>query len=383
MSQPSKTSHGNGVNLETQCSLVASNRDLRKFYWHGPSDLVPMDANSLTGLRMIDDMMILCWKGTNGLLAKVLQAVAGTVTRLGLYSIHGVAEGDLMVDTGNGTKEQLVLPHVVKLAYRINHEESKGLEELVRCCPNLKKLYIIPEYTFDMERLTKNMQECCHKLEALTVKYVDLDDIYLVALLWGCRAGPGLVRLKLNVQRLSDAVTDAILAYSETLQSVKVDIRVLNILDVKNVLRILMECRHAWRIDIQGCGKGALEDLLSTLKSQPWGCKDLEFLGLSLQLSSPSSTQNSGDSSDDDDYSLPSKDMKEKKARDEEAKLEVKASRLSGMGWKVGKQNSYYYDGIAKEQGVDEVVGVLGLVEGLKRLKTIRWNNVGYERLSV
>lgn len=386
MSQHSKTPHGNGVDHETQCSLVASNRDLRKLYWHGPSNRVPMDVKSLSGLRMIEDMMILCWEGTNGLLAKVLQAVAGTVTRLGLYSIHGVAERDLMVDAGNGTKELLVLPHVVKLAYRINGKESKGLEELVRCCPNLRKLYIIPEATFDMARLTKNMQECCHNLEALTVKYVELDDNDLVALLRGCRAGPGLVRLRLNVRRLSNAVTDAILAYSGTLQSVKIELCVYNMLDPKNVLRILMECPHARMIDIRGCGTGELKDLLSTLKSQSWGCKDLEFFGLRLQLPSPSSTRNSSDMSDDGDYCRPTKETnkkKEKKARDEEARLEARANRLSEVGWKVGNQSSYYLDGIAKKQGVDEVVGVLGLVEELKYLKTVRWNDVRYERLSV
>ncbi|KAF9278927.1 hypothetical protein BGZ88_000273 [Linnemannia elongata] len=379
MSQHGRTSHGNGVDLETQCSLVASNRDLRKLYWHGPSDLVPMDVNSLTGLRKVDDMMLLCWEGTDGLLAKVLQAVSGTVTRLGIYSIHGVAEGDLMADAGNGAKEPLVLPHVVKLSYRINHDQSKGLEELVRCCPNLKKLYIIPEYNFDMKRLSKNIQECCHKMEALTVKYADLDDKDVVALLWGCRVGPGLVRLNLTLQRLSDAVTDAILVHSRTLQSVKLDIRVRGTLDVKNMLRILVECRYAWRIDIRGCGTGSLETLLSTLKSQPWGCKDLEIFGLRLMLPSPSLTQNRGDSRNEE----PSEETKEKKAREEEARLEAKASRLFGMGWKVGKQRNYFYDGIGKKQVVDEVVSILGLVEGLKRVKAVQWNDIRYEPLAI
>jgi hypothetical protein len=390
MSQYSKTYYSNGVDIETQRSLVALNRDLRKLYWHGPAKLVHMDADSLTGLRRIYDLMILYWQGSNGLLTKVLQAVSGTVTRLGLYSIHGVAEGDLMVDSGNGIKEQLILPHVVKLAYRINHKESKGLEDLVRCCPNLKKLYIIPEKTYDMVRLKRNMQECCYKLEALTVKFVELDENDLVALLRGCRAGPGLVRLRLSVQRLSDAVTDAILAYSATLQSVKIDIHVPNILDVKNVLRILVECRRAWRVDVRGCGRGTFEEMLMTLKSQPWGCKSLEFLGLRLLISSPSVGVGDYDSSDgvddddDDDDIRRSRETKEKekKARDEDTRLEAKASRLFEMGWKVGRQRSYYYDGIAKEQSVEEVVDVLGLAEDLKRLKTICWNDVCYVRLS-
>ncbi|KAG0309059.1 hypothetical protein BGZ97_013176 [Linnemannia gamsii] len=354
MSQYSKTYYSNGVDIETQRSLVALNRDLRKLYWHGPAKLVHMDADSLTGLRRIYDLMILYWQGSNGLLTKVLQAVSGTVTRLGLYSIHGVAEGDLMVDSGNGIKEQLILPHVVKLAYRINHKESKGLEDLVRCCPNLKKLYIIPEKTYDMVRLKRNMQECCYKLEALTVKFVELDENDLVALLRGCRAGPGLVRLRLSVQRLSDAVTDAILAYSATLQSVKIDIHVPNILDVKNVLRILVECRRAWRVDVRGCGVGDYD------------------------------SSDGVDDDDDDDDIRRSRETKEKekKARDEDTRLEAKASRLFEMGWKVGRQRSYYYDGIAKEQSVEEVVDVLGLAEDLKRLKTICWNDVCYVRLS-
>ncbi|KAF9147791.1 hypothetical protein BG015_010509 [Linnemannia schmuckeri] len=214
-----------------------------------------------------------------------------------------------------------------------------------------------------MARLTKNMLECCHKLEVLTVKYVELDDNDLVTLLRGCRAGPGLVRLRLNVQRLSDAVTDAILAHSGTLQSVKIDIHVPNILDMKN---------------------GTLEELLSTLKSQPWGCKDLEFPELRIPVSS-SSTQNNGDSSGEEDYTLRSKETqeeKEKNARDEEARFEAKGIRLSGMGWKVAKQKIYYYDGLAKEQGAGEVAGVLDVVEELKRVKTVCWNDVRYERLS-
>ncbi|KAF9079784.1 hypothetical protein BGX23_003225, partial [Mortierella sp. AD031] len=192
MSQHNTTSYSKGVDLQTQNDLVAANRDLRKLYWHGPSDLVPMNVKSLTQLRRIDDMMLLCWKGSRGRLTKVLQAIADSVTRLGLYGIHGVYEGDLMVDSGNGIKEQLILPHVVKLAYRINHEESKGLEELVRCCPNLEKLYFIPERNFDLDRLTRNIQECCPKLEALTVKYVELEDEDLEPLLLCCRGRPGL-----------------------------------------------------------------------------------------------------------------------------------------------------------------------------------------------
>ncbi|KAG0271887.1 hypothetical protein BGZ95_000251 [Linnemannia exigua] len=403
MSQHSKTSHGNGIDIETQNDLVAANRDLRKLYWHGPSKLVPMYVESLARLRRIDDLMLLCWQGHNGQLSEILRAVAGTVTRLGLYSIHGVAEGALMVDSGNGIKEQLVLPHVIKLAYRINHKESSGLEELVRCCPNLKKLYIIPEVTYDMTRLTKNIQECCPNLEALTVKYVELDDEDFVALLYGCRrGGPGLVRLRMNVHGLSDALTNAILGHSATLQSIKLDVRTYSTLDVKNLLRILMECRQLWRFDLQGCSRGTTADLQSVLKSQTWGCKCLEFLGLSISPpllpvlpvgdNDGNTTEmdgNTGDNDngegDDDDYSILSMESVEQTAETEEekeARLESKAKMLASMGWQVGKQISNHHEGVAKKQGQEDVAAVVGLVEGLERVKVVQWNCVRYERMT-
>ncbi|KAK3845831.1 MAG: hypothetical protein J3R72DRAFT_435688 [Linnemannia gamsii] len=402
MSQHSKTSHGNGIDIATQNDLVAANRDLRKLYWHGPSKLVPMYIESLVQLRRIDDLMLLCWQGHNGRLAEILRAVAETVTRLGLYSIHGVAKGDLMVDSGDGIKQQLVLPYVIKLAYRINHEESRGLEELVRCCPNLKKLYIIPERNYDMARLTKNMQECCPKLEALTIKYVELDDEDFVTLLYGCRRGaPGLVRLRMNVHGLSDALTNAILGHSATLQSIKLDVRTYSTLDVKNLLRILMECRQLWRFDLQGCSRGTMADLQSELKSQPWGCKYLEFFGLSISPPLPSRLQvgdndgsatgidgntgdnndDEGDDDDDDDYSILSMESLEQTTEteeDKEARLESKVRTLACMGWQVGN----YYDDVAKDQSEEDVAAVVGLVEGLERVKVVQWNHVRYERVT-
>ncbi|KAF9117081.1 hypothetical protein BGW39_002489 [Mortierella sp. 14UC] len=405
ISQHSKTSYGNGVDIATQNDLVAANRDLKKLYWHGPSELVPLYVKSLVQLRRIDDLMLLCWQAHDGRLAEILRAVAATVTRLGLYSIHGVAEGDLMVDSGNGIKEQLILPHVVKLAYRINHDESRGLEELVRCCPNIKKLYIIPERNYDMGRLTRNMQESCPKLEALTVKYAELEDEDCVALLYGCRRGPGLARLRMNVMGLSDALTNAILIHSATLQSIKLQVRTYNTLDMKNLLRILMECRRLWRFDLQGCSRGTVKDLQSVLKSQPWGCKGLEFLGLCLSpppLPTPpagdndveagnndSNLDNDNDDNDDtgdedDDYdsivSLEFDEQPRETEEDKEVRLESKANRLRGMGWQVGKQSSSHYEDVARSQSEADVAAVLGLVEGLERVEVVQWNSARYER---
>lgn len=178
------------------------------------------------------------------------------------------------------------------------------------------------------------------------------------------------------MQRLGNAVTDAIIAYSATLQNVKPEILVPDILNMTNLLRILMECRHAWRVDVRGCGNGTLEEMLPTLKSRPWGCKGLEFLGLRLLIPSPLTD------GDYTPYGMDTKKEKDKKAKDEEGRLEAKASRLFGMGWKMGRQSSNHRDGLAKEQGVEGVVGVLGLVEGLERVKTIRWNDVCYVHLS-
>ncbi|KAF9899297.1 hypothetical protein EC991_009154 [Linnemannia zychae] len=400
ISQHSRTSHGNGVDIVTQNDLVAANRDLKRLYWHGPSKLVPLYVKSLTQLRRIDDLMLLCWQGHDGRLAEVLRAVATTVTRLGLFSIHGVAVGDLMVDSGNGIKEQLLLPHVAKLAYRINHDESKGLEELTRCCPNLKKLYIIPERKYDMERLTRNMQECCCKLEALTIKYAELDNRDLVALLYGCGSGPGLARLRMYVGDLSNALTNAILAHSATLQSIKLRVYTYSALNMKNLLRILMECRRLWRFDLTGCGIGAIKDLQLMLKSQPWGCNGLEFLGLTLSsppLSAPPAEVNDvgvensdsdlgignlGDDNSEDDYDLIMYDDDEPREKEEDkaVRLERKAIRLSGMGWQMARQSSSYFYDVARGQNEDEIATVLGLVEGLELIKFVEWNSARYER---
>ncbi|KAF9084023.1 hypothetical protein BGX23_010919 [Mortierella sp. AD031] len=172
--------------------------------------------------------------------------------------------------------------------------------------------------------------------------------------------------------RLTDRITNAILAHSATLQSLKIEVWVPGTLDMKNLMRILVECRQLWRMNLDGNGKGTIEELLATLASQPWGCKNLEVLSLRMSLVSPDFEMD--DTSDDDDGERNRK-SKEEQEEEEKAREEAKACRLSGMGWRLGEQFDTYIDEMAKKQDVDAVAGVLGLVEGLKRVKTVRWND--------
>ncbi|KAG0199700.1 hypothetical protein BGX33_011491, partial [Mortierella sp. NVP41] len=215
-------------------------------------------------------------------------------------------------------------------------------------------------------------------LEALTVKYVELEDEDLEPLLLCCRGRPGLVRLRVKVMRLTDRITNAILAHSATLQSLKIEVWIPGTLDMKNLMRILVECRQLWRMNLDGNGKGTIKELLATLASQPWGCKNLEVLSLRMSLVSPDFEMD--DTSDDDDGERNRK-SKEEQEEEEKAREEAKACRLSGMGWRLGEQFDTYIDEMAKKQDVDAVAGVLGLVEGFKRVKTVRWNDVRYEHL--
>ncbi|KAG0043927.1 hypothetical protein BGZ83_010912 [Gryganskiella cystojenkinii] len=356
-----------GVRMEDQKQLVKQNRDLLKLYWHGPLQLTPLDQDSLIplipvsvdvgsgagngqeqrssqrrGYTRISDLSLLKWEGSNGRLASVLHSVSGTLTRLALYSIYGISREELFVpadilekigsssngqdehdsetlqqsslDQGRCKREELLeLPHVVRLAFRINHNESTGLEDLIRLCPNLRKLSVIPEKDYDMDRLTRNIQLYCPAIEALTMKYSTHEDDELGLILDSCKhsynrisivdaqetiqekeingpaevQGRGLVRLRLNIHDISASLTCKILNHASHLEVLKLSAQgQARPLRTSELIRILMGCPRLRCFQLTGnlVSQGSrLERAL--IKNGSWGCsKTLERLSLQIEL---------------------------------------------------------------------------------------------------
>ncbi|KAF9147795.1 hypothetical protein BG015_010513 [Linnemannia schmuckeri] len=183
----------NMFGVQLQKRLVRTNGEgLRALAWHGYGIAFQpayFDMGDFVGFKQLRFLQLDKWFGGEGLLARVLDSVAGTVEVLQLYQILDVLPGAFNMDdhaddamslwtamTSDEPKEprrlrRLVMPKVVTLKFTVEKERNEGLVELVTCCPNLQRLSFTPSCEANTVRLAKDIEEFgLRNLQSLTVK---------------------------------------------------------------------------------------------------------------------------------------------------------------------------------------------------------------------
>ncbi|KAI8604413.1 hypothetical protein EDD21DRAFT_366279, partial [Dissophora ornata] len=359
--------------VSSQWDLVRLNHGLRNLYWHGKLLAHPLDVESLTQFTRMKEMTLLSWDGSKGRLAEVLRSVARTLTKLGLYSICGVRPGDFMVlsDEGQG-RVQLVLPHLLKLSYRINHAESTRLEDLVVCCPNLYKLSVILEGNYDLARLTENIRKHCPKVRALTLKYLSYTELEYEQLLQSCQTS-GLVKFRANLAGFGGRIISAINAHASTLTQLKLEACNFIHLDINFLLEILVQCWNLKIFNAFGLFKASREEILNGLWSKPWGCSQLQVLCLEFHPDQ---------GVPDPEHLLDAESDREGGYADKgEGEGENgKAIPMAIEGWYLHPQHSTMHDIMARRRNMLFLTTFLRNLAGMKHLEMFRWSQIKYER---
>ncbi|KAF8980077.1 hypothetical protein BGZ46_004665 [Entomortierella lignicola] len=394
----------NGVDLQCQMDLVKANIGLRSLYWHGPLTRTYLPVGSLISFTNIRVMTLLGWDGSDGRLTKVLRSVAGTLTKLCLYSVRGIKSEDLFYmeddDDDNGdyddedreegeekagkgkgkikragsieAKERklLILPHVTKLAYRINNTESTGLEDLVTCFPNLHKLSVHPEYEpkyYYLPRLTRNLQNHCPRLQVLTLKYSSHKESEYLILLRCCQTS-GLVKLTLTIKDFGENFTNAIIAHAQTLEVLELS-QNNEIFQSERCLRILVACRNLKTAIFSGHARINRQKFLDVLWSKPWGCQDLKVIEFSFIPE-----EGNPDPKKFRDFDLRSR--KDRPSLDQAEKI------ITGQ-WYMHLRNEDDYDNKALYQNKLYLSIIFDNLKELKHLEMVKWNDILYERSPV
>ncbi|KAK3845664.1 MAG: hypothetical protein J3R72DRAFT_435392 [Linnemannia gamsii] len=193
-----------GVRLQKQ--LVRTNcADLVALSWHGygglnNTNLAYFDVEDFVGFKSLTFLRLEHWFGGEGLLARVLDGVAGTLEVLQLHCISDILPGAFTIDdeVDNVTtlfnclstsgefnprrqlSRRLVLPNLVTLKFVVVSERNAGLVELVSCCPHLERLCFTPSNAQDVAQVARSITaDNLRFLRSITVKNIKpVDGMY-------------------------------------------------------------------------------------------------------------------------------------------------------------------------------------------------------------
>ncbi|KAF9123490.1 hypothetical protein BGW39_008924 [Mortierella sp. 14UC] len=191
-----------GVRLQKQ--LVRTNcADLVALSWHGYGGLkhtsvACFDLEDFVGFKSLTFLRLEYWFGGEGLLARMLDGVAGTLEVLHLHYISNVLPGAFAIDdevdnvstmfkclSAEGEfrprkhqrDRRLVLPNLVSLKFTVESERNGGLVELVSCCPHLERLCFTPSNVRDATSVARAITaHDLRYLRSITVKSNRQDD---------------------------------------------------------------------------------------------------------------------------------------------------------------------------------------------------------------
>ncbi|KAF8932975.1 hypothetical protein BGZ47_011083 [Haplosporangium gracile] len=227
------------------------------------------------------------WFGGEGLLARVLDSVAGTVEVLQLYQILDVLPDAFNMDDhaddaislwtamtsdepkGPRQLRRLMMPKVVTLKFTVEKKRNEGLTELVGCCPNLQRLSFIPSCEADTVQVAKDIEEFgLRNLQSLTVKNDearDLDGVQCATLLHSCmetskeptaliksttatrhgRRGLEKINIKPEAFENEPRLVSRIVLHADTLRSLKLTLcGALQIMSANFLPQILYQCHN-------------------------------------------------------------------------------------------------------------------------------------------
>ncbi|KAF9931905.1 hypothetical protein FBU30_009326 [Linnemannia zychae] len=306
------------ISLQSQKDLVKANPRLRYLEWHGPEMITDLDAEDFIGLKCLQDLHLFRWNGGERKLARVLQAVAGTLRAFEVSRIKNVLPGDLVSalhelddnknkqiilsdDTARGDKcSGLILPNLEKL--KVMFDKNPDYVELAQCCPNLKRLTVTGLGPVKIDRLSYCLQNHCQRLNVLVLKDVLLSQEDAIDLLQSTLSAGGLVKIHLDVIGFEHDMISAILLHAPTLEKLTISSTAEDNVDIRGIMRILVECEKLKQLRLMLDTSLSDLDVLSYWKSQKWGCTQLERLGLELNYCEDFNDDEDIEDEDDTDY---------------------------------------------------------------------------------
>ncbi|KAG0064667.1 hypothetical protein BGZ89_008939 [Linnemannia elongata] len=330
-----------------------------------------------------------------------------------------------LIQTEKEEEEGLVLPYMEKL--KVTFDKNPDYVELAQCCPNLKRLTVSGLGHGDTYRLSLCLRDHCQKLRVLVLKDVLLPQEDAIQLLRSCLSAGGLTKIHLDVVGLEQDCISAILLHASTLEQLTIASIAEEEVDLDGVLRIMVECAKLRTLRLMLDTSVPDVDALEALRAEEWACTGLEKLGLEFNycqfMCGDSSDDDDDDgeedveedepdgdggSSDDKDKDDETVDQDEEKRGEEEEEirqdeltvgLAVKrgkdeddrgekmwtSSKTPYMGWYRHLQGSHDFGAWRRKRDEADKAALrilFEMVEGFKKLHTVKWKDIEYNRSS-
>ncbi|KAF9118306.1 hypothetical protein BGW39_001297 [Mortierella sp. 14UC] len=369
---------GEHISLETERDLIRANPNIKSLLWFGPRPPIALDVRDLIGLETVEHVQLHHWIGSNGCLARALKTLARSVVSLELLWIFGLTADDFLDPYGSddeatagsisnqgvgavvdiAPRRRLVLPLVTKLTCTLRYEGFRELQGIIGCCPNVIELIINPDIYVDFDRIARDIQSNCRKVQALTLEYLALHSSHCEQLVSSCRAS-GLVKLDVVLRGMEESLVLAILAHASTLQTLTLSLQSFEYPTSHGLMRLLRHCVQLKALRLKLNFLPPTGTILEVLRSGPWGCLLLETLQLGTRTQ-PADTESdrAGDREEEEDIEA----------------LKSMSSDSAAMGWYRREADR---DAWGTEVGVDatSLRKVLKMVEPLQQLKSLTWNH--------
>lgn len=288
------------LDMDAQRQLVRANPGLKTLRWNGPYKKIPLDLEDFVHLKRIRSLNISQWIGGEGALAGVLKAVAGSLVRLDLGWIQGMAKSDLDAAASNGEGcdkkhiDGLVLPYLETYTSSCSSPISPDPSDLVQYFPNLKNCDTILTGDIDVTRFSDTLMDFCPKLDSLTVRHyarLHLGEAIIRNLGGGGHRGPihRLVSISVSQVLVSKNLVSAILLHAPTLKYLTIMIQEVNAAgvedsDVATAFLPLVGCRYlksfSFCIWNRGARSAAILEGLQHVHT--WVCREIEQLFLDI-----------------------------------------------------------------------------------------------------
>ncbi|KAG9072957.1 hypothetical protein KI688_000738 [Linnemannia hyalina] len=320
-------------------------------------------------------------------------------------------------------EDRLVLPYMEKI--KVIFDRNPDYVELAQCCPNLKRLTVTGLGHGETYRLSLCLRDHCQKLRVLVLKDVLLPQEDAIQLLRSCLSAGGLTKIHMDVIGFEQDCISAILLHASTLEQLTIASTAEDAVDLEGVLRIMVKCEKLRSLRFMLDTSVPDVDVLEAWRAEAWACTGLEKLGLEFNYCEFGYEDYSEDDDDEEeeeekeeDYldggggSSEDKDKetvdhdRERREEEEEVRLDkltvglaakkgkeegdggekmIISSETPYMGWYRHPQESHDFGASRRSRDETDKAALrmlFGMVEGFKKLHTVKWKDIEYSRSS-
>ncbi|KAF9136281.1 hypothetical protein BGX30_011288 [Mortierella sp. GBA39] len=318
-------------------------------------------------------------------------------------------------------EDRLVLPYMEKI--KVIFDRNPDYVELAQCCPNLKRLTVTGLGHGETHRLSLCLRDHCQKLRVLVLKDVLLPQDDAIQLLRSCLTAGGLTKIHMDVVGFEQDCISAILLHASTLEQLTIASTAEDAVDLEGVLRIMVKCEKLRTLRFMLDTSVPDVDVLEAWRAEAWACTGLEKLGLEFNYCEFGYEDYSEDGDDDEDEEGEEDDLdgdgggsedKDKEIvnhdRERREEEEVRQDKLTvGLAAKKGKeegdrgekmiissetpykgwyrhpQESHDFGASSRRRDETDKVALrmlFEMVEGFKKLHTVKWKDIEYSRSS-